>query len=244
MTTLQALWEYHEAYLELYNLKKAIAGTEAQVRYRKLRSQLSDLQNKQEALQKLVSEKGEELSKFDEMIAALEHKLEIELAEIDIMRNDSECTSIEAAESTKAVESLLNDVKRLKANMLQMLEQLSKLQKRLKDVNSRGVGAKKEYDIVKVKCEEEKTAQNENLARLMANIKAKETQVKDKAILKRFIAIQKLHLNPITTIENDKCSGCQMSLPTSLVYKVVSGHELIECENCGRLLCNREDLGA
>ena len=242
MTNLQALWEYQEAYLKLYNLKKTLAGSEAHVKYRKLHSRLLDLQGKKEALQKLIAENGAELAKFEEEISKLEGRLEIELAEIATMQNDPECTSDEAAESTKAFEELLNDVKRLKARIMRILDTLTKAQAKLQEVLSRGARAKKEYDALKIVCAEEEAAQKENMALLKTDIDLKAASVKDKALLRRFASIQKLHLDPIATVEDDKCSGCKMALPTSLAYKVVSGHELIECESCGRLLCNKEDL--
>ena len=62
----------------------------------------------------------------------------------------------------------------------------------------------------------------------------------DPALLKRYTAIRSNYTNPIATVENNQCSGCRMSLPTSIVKKVESGTGLVECENCGRILYNKQ----
>lgn len=242
MTDLQALWKYQEANLALDELKKQIDQSESHIKYKKLHRQLSDLQKKKVALQELLESSANQLKEFETSIEALEHRYELESAEVESMRGDDECTADEAQESAKAIESLLNDVKKQKAAMMKLVDTLSKAQAKLEEVLTRGGKAKKEYDEVKALCAEEDAAHKSSVAELKAVITERAKDVKDASLLRRFESIKKHHADPLAVVEDDKCSACKMGLPTALVYKVVSNHEIVECENCGRMLCSPEDM--
>ena len=55
-------------------------------------------------------------------------------------------------------------------------------------------------------------------------------------LVKRYKTIRKKHAVPLAKLEGERCGGCNMSLPTTVVRSVVSGTEIVECENCGRIL--------
>lgn len=242
MTDLQALWEYQKANLELDELKKKISQSESHIKYKKLHKQLSELQKKKVALQQLLEDNSGQLKQFESAIEALEHRYELESAEIESMQADEECTADEAQESTKSLEALLSDIKKLKASVMKIVDTLSKAQAKLEEVLTNGGRAKKQYDEVKAQCAKEDSEYKAQIAELEATIAEKAKGVKDAALLRRFESIMKHHPDPLAVVEDDKCSACKMGLPTALIYKVVSNHELVECENCGRLLCSGEDM--
>ena len=58
----------------------------------------------------------------------------------------------------------------------------------------------------------------------------------DAELLERYKRIKGRYAVPMAKVENNQCSGCNMSLPTSTVKRVATGEGIVECENCGRIL--------
>ena len=58
----------------------------------------------------------------------------------------------------------------------------------------------------------------------------------DAELLARYKRIKGRYAVPMAKVENNQCSGCNMSLPTSTVKRVATGEGIVECENCGRIL--------
>jgi hypothetical protein len=40
----------------------------------------------------------------------------------------------------------------------------------------------------------------------------------------------------VVALENDICTGCHMKVTTSTAVKTKGGREIVECEQCGRIL--------
>ncbi|MBN1163244.1 MAG: hypothetical protein JXB45_01575 [Candidatus Krumholzibacteriota bacterium] len=55
------------------------------------------------------------------------------------------------------------------------------------------------------------------------------------ALLNRYEKLAKRYKLAILPVSGDKCLGCFVKLPTSFFSSAYS-HELVTCENCGRLL--------
>ena len=104
-----------------------------------------------------------------------------------------------------------------------------------KETYAKAGKAKKEYDAVRKQCEDEIVAAQPELdaAKLAAQKRRAEV---DPALLKKYDSVKTHHAVPMARVENNQCGGCNMSLPTATVKRVVAGTGLVECENCGRIL--------
>ena len=59
----------------------------------------------------------------------------------------------------------------------------------------------------------------------------------DVSIMKRYNLIKKTLKDPVALIiEGNKCSGCNMQLPSGNLGSMKSGGKIFECDNCGRIL--------
>ncbi|MFR4008262.1 MAG: zinc ribbon domain-containing protein [Christensenellales bacterium] len=63
----------------------------------------------------------------------------------------------------------------------------------------------------------------------------------DPALLAQYQAIKKNRANPVALVENEQCQGCNMSLPSLTLSRLRDGKEIVECENCGRILYDRQN---
>ena len=107
-----------------------------------------------------------------------------------------------------------------------------------------GVGyaheAKKEYDTLRVTCEEERVSRQGELDRHDQNLE-KLSKTVDPALLERYNQVKLHHAVPIAKIVNSKCGGCNMSLPMVMLKKIATTDGIVECENCGRILYNTNE---
>ena len=100
---------------------------------------------------------------------------------------------------------------------------------------SLGGRAKKEYDRLKAVCEVEK---NESAAEITTATKEMETVERqvDPTFLAKYKRARVHHNMPVVPVVNEKCSGCNMSIPMAVIKKLTSQETVLECENCGRIL--------
>jgi predicted nucleic acid-binding Zn-ribbon protein len=42
--------------------------------------------------------------------------------------------------------------------------------------------------------------------------------------------------NPVARLNNDRCSGCNMQLPSSVIGSLKVNGNIVECDSCGRII--------
>ena len=236
MIDLKPLFAYQEAEKKMASAEAALRNTPARTRLNQLYRLLKNQQQLVTKLNDELHEREQQFQRMKEQVAKLADSLELEKSELEIMQADEESTSEEMAE-------LRGDLDALQRDMAACLREIGKsqqqIEKSLEDYQSaRSVysKAKKEYDSAKSVCEEEKasfSAESESLAREIEEL----GRAVDPELLERYNRA-KLHntAQPLAKVINSRCSGCNMSLPTSVIKKLESDNVIVECENCGRIL--------
>ncbi len=239
MTKIDDLWLYDQAQQAVAKIDNRLKTTPNRARLNKLHSFLTEQQAQAASLTKQIEAKGAALTRLTALCQDLERRLELELSEFSTMENDEECTAAEMTEARKSMEGLMDQITSARKDITDAISFLEKASTDYKETYAKAGKAKKEYDAVRSACEDEKAqAAPEREQAVAAADKLKEGI--DPALLKRYTSIRSNYANPIATVENNQCSGCRMSLPTSIVKKVESGTGLVECENCGRILYNKQ----
>ena len=232
---LEALWKYHEAVQKLDQLENRIKTTPQRQRLNKLHSFLSEQQSQIKATQSQIENRKAAVDRVSALFDELQHQYELEAGEFEIMEKDEECTAAEMTESRRAMEALVDKITGARRELFETLEWIEKAMGDYKNVNAKANKAKKEYDAVRIVCEQEADAAKPEVQALQAEVKKARTLV-DPAFLKKYDVVKTHYPNPIAKVENNQCAGCNMSLPTSVVKRVASSDSLVECENCGRIL--------
>ena len=58
----------------------------------------------------------------------------------------------------------------------------------------------------------------------------------DPRLMEEYNVIKKHIMPPMARLVGNQCSGCNTAQPSSLLSKIKSGAEIVECETCGRMI--------
>ncbi len=235
MTKLDTLWQYHEAAQKLDQLENRIKATPKRQRLNQLHGFLTEQQTQIKSTQTQMESRKATVEKLSSLFESLQHQYELEVGEFEIMEKDSECTAAEMQESRIAIEGLCDKVTGVRRELYDTINWIEKTMTNYKNINAKANKAKKEYDTVRVECEKEAEESQPEVDALSNEIKKLRALV-DPALLKKYDTVKTHHAVPMAKVENSQCGGCNMSLPTSVVKRVASSDEIVECENCGRIL--------
>lgn len=235
MNKLDALWQYQQAELEAGKIENRLKSTPARQKLNKLFAFLKEQQNAIAGIQKTLEGRQQTIDKLQSQVDELEHKYELEVGEFKIMLEDDECTAEEMTESRRNVEGIMKKAENARKELFDAITQIEKSAAEYKDTYAKAAKAKKEYDAAKAECEQEAAEAKPELdkAKAAADEAAKAV---DAELLSKYKRIKGRYAMPMAKVENNQCSGCNMSLPTSTVKRVASGEGIVECENCGRIL--------
>ena len=95
--------------------------------------------------------------------------------------------------------------------------------------------AREEYMACKEKYDERLKAEMPAIEAARAR-RAEAAKGVDPVLLKKYIALKEGKKVPTAKLVGSTCTGCNMMLPSAIVSRVASGTEIVECENCARML--------
>ena len=235
MTKLEYLLMYQKADLKKQQLENSLRTTESRQKLNKVTRLLRD---QQAAIQKLTEEAEAQSAALAKLLAlqeSLSHELELNCSEMETLEADEEVTAEELTEFRQDVERLNRELSRLEKEVKTLLEQLERISNDFQKARSLGGRAKKEYDRLKAVCEVEKTESAAGIQVATKEMETIERQV-DPTFLAKYKKARVHHSMPVVPVVNEKCSGCNMSLPMAVIKKLISQETVLECENCGRIL--------
>lgn len=239
MGKLDMLWEYQLRELEKDALERELLNTPSRVKYNKLHAFLLEQQKTISRVQKELQKKQAVMENLTAKMAKFITNLELENSEYEGMLKDEECTAAEITECRENYEKLLRELNTIQRELSALTTSIDTEMKEYKKTRAKASEAKKEYDQLRVVCESEL---NENDgARKELDRKAESAAKKvDVQLLERYKRVKTNHAMPMAKVENSQCGGCNMSLPMVVIKRVQSSDDIVECENCGRILYTAE----
>ena len=139
------------------------------------------------------------------------------------------------AEESKRLKKLSEKAAGLTESVKRILLSAEQTEKKLKEMTERAAKARDEF----AQCKE---AYEKRLKQAMPDIeearRKRDEAEKDVSpeLLAKYKNLRQHRIVPTAKLEGTKCSGCNMELPSALAKQVSSGKEIVECENCARLL--------
>lgn len=233
--SLEALWQYQQAELELEKLIREVKSTPSRQTLNKLHSFLTDKQTTINRIQRDLNERDARISVLSAQLETLLKDYELEQSELDIMENDSECTSAELSEAKHSIEELQGKVTQLSKELNSILEWVEKATEDINDTWSKASNAKRRYNALRAVCATEMENYKPRLDKARSLLDERRKAVSDE-LMEKYEMIKRNHTMPVARVENSQCSGCNMSLPFLVVKRVALGTQIVECENCGRIL--------
>lgn len=238
MDILQPLWAYHDACSDIARVEAELSSTEAHKKYVALHAELTDLQNKKNKLSSILDNSNLALVSLETEYIDLERRVPIEILELEKKQSLDDVTSSKINEVKNNLDDLLHDIKILKAKILKLAESIIKAQNQLQETLSRGTKVLRAYNKFGSICKEEIAAKAPELKKLNEVKKQCAAKVSPE-LVKKYDRVRGMHADPLAALNENKCSGCNMSLPTSTVQVIEEGNSIVACENCGRILyCN------
>lgn len=235
MSKLEALFIYRDAEQERNQIDAELRSTPARRQANRLYKALKDESETIKRLNAEIEVRSAQAKKLAEHTAQLQNQLELENSELETMLQDEETTAEEMTE-------LRGDIERLNKEIQQAAKEAKALAALLEtNVNEyRTTGVeytknKKEYDALRVTCEQEKAEAAQRVAAVDAKLEKLAKDV-DPDLLAKYKRSVLHNANAIVPVKDSKCSGCFMSLPMAVLKKLAQQDATVECENCGRVL--------
>ena len=226
---------YQKADLKKQQLENNLRTTESRQKLNKITKLLRE---QQVTIQKLTEDADAQQNALSKLISqqdSLSHELELNHSEMETLEADDQVTAEELTEFRVDVERLNRELSRLEKDVKGLMEQLEKTSADYQKARSLGAKAKKEYDRLKAVCEVEKAESAADITVATKEMDTVERQV-DPTFLAKYKRARVHHNMPVVPVVNEKCSGCNMSIPMAVIKKLNSQETVLECENCGRIL--------
>lgn len=167
----------------------------------------------------------------DEVVRLQEHLGDL-MRQVETLKGD-DLESIQRLES--AVQKLMGTITRYEAELAKMRKDAEARDKQQREVRVKAAKVKAEFDALKAAYDERYKEQAAELDRLKKRAKEAAKDI-DPKMLERYNAIKRHSTPPMAKLNDDRCGGCNMSLPSVVLHKIRSGSTAVECENCGRII--------
>ena len=235
MIDLTALLAYQEAEGKLAQAENAIRSTPSRVKLNQLHKLLKNQQASVAKLNEEMEQRAKQVEALTEQVKKLEERLELEASELESMQQDDGSTSEEMKELLGDIEKLGREMNARMRDVKYVQQSLDKAVEDYQNTRTTAGKAKREYDQLRVVCEKEKEDAAGELKSLADEIERIGKSI-DAPLLARYNKVKLHNAQPVAKVVSNKCAGCNMSLPTTVLKKLSLENEIVECENCGRIL--------
>lgn len=230
-----ALLDYQNADLEKQQIESAVKSTPNRVKLNKLAKFVKQQQATLAKLTEDLESYSAAIAKMTQQHKAILDRLDLENSEFETLKGDEECTSEEMTEFRHDIEKLQREAGNLDKDIKQTFRNLEASTEEYKKTWQQGVKAKKEYDQLKVVCQKEKDDAAVDMLAVDKKLEELEKRV-NPTLMNRYRRVRQHHNMPVVEVRDGKCSGCNMSLPSLSIRRLVAEDMILECDNCGRLL--------
>ncbi len=232
MEQLDLLWKYQEFDLIMDQHDQERKNHPLRHTLLKLKDYLIEQQGN---LVKLDQEANAKTQYFDRIQSEYERMLNL-LKEEQNKVASGEYTTLQQLEQLEKEGIALREKAVHKEDELKrLILELDSFVKNLGDIGHKIARAKKEYAEAKVAYDKEV----EKIQQAYNKVKEQRdqyTQKIDKALINKYKNIRSNRSPVISTLLQDRCGGCNMSLASLVLQNVKEKKRIIECENCGRFL--------
>ena len=229
---MQLLWDYQKADL-------ALSRFEATLKKSKTRSRLLSVRNAMVEQQDRAKKLDNDLRGAYSDCERISGEIEKIRSQISSLKKEAENCQDQDLRQIRLVLRAMDECNKTLGAMYKQVEQIFAMaegtETTLRDVRSKLVVGKKEFDELKEKHDKELAEAAEELERLRAAVKQQEPSI-PKELLEQYKKVKRTSVNPVAKVKDNQCGGCNMSIPSLMLSKLRSGEGIVECDNCGRIL--------
>lgn len=229
---LEKLWKYSQIDMEAERFKSEMQKAPNRLKLLKLRNFLVEQQNNMKRIEAEVASMTErmdalraEIAKYDGTVAELQKEIA-----------DAQDDSIAELEGLiEEAQKLTNVLGKYEQELQKMRKDAETRDRQQKDIRIRAAKSKAEYDQLKVVYDAEFKRDSEKLEQLKAKVEEASKSIEPE-LLAKYKEIRQQSMPPVAKLVGGQCMGCNMALPSAISRRISEGSELVQCDNCGRIL--------
>ncbi|MDD4105504.1 MAG: hypothetical protein GX123_07935 [Clostridiales bacterium] len=231
MNQFELLWDYQQADVEVDKVKKDIARSPQRLKLLKLRDNIKEQQN---FLKTLESEVIAMLDRIDVLQDAIGiHEDQLKQLQTKVQEQPP-ANSQQAREYVQETQKIINSLGDFDQETRRIRKDAADRDKKQRDIKRLAVKIKTEFDTIRDEYNMEFEQKSEELRRLQSIVDEKAKAI-DKEAMDEYNAVKQHSVPPMAKLVNDRCGGCNMSFPSSVLHAIKSGKK-VECETCGRMI--------
>lgn len=231
MSNLETLWKFQEADVECDKFEAGLRNSATYKRLSKLRSYLEDQKRILQKMNAAVEVRRQTIASTSERFDLYEKRYQEGMAKYENIDKEN---LEEISRYRKYFDQLAARVAQERKDFAQIVHVLEKEEAQLAEMRITIARARKEYDEVKAKYEEERSAAQGQLDELRA-VAQKASETVEPPLLEAYRRVKRNHSVPVALVNGNKCGGCNMELP-AVVARRLKEQDIVECDNCGRIL--------
>lgn len=227
---IQALINYQKEDAKLKKIEKTLAESEERKAAAIAKKYIEGVA---ESVNKLDDRAAELIAAYE---AATSEQVKLKEQETEIAESlDSAADEKEVQFLIKKAEELVSKIKSLGSKASKILAEIQKVVKEYLDVKKKTTAAQaqykengEKYNALKASFKEEKESVEKELASLKEKV--------DPTLMERYLKKREGKIYPVVyAVNGNVCGACGMELSMSELNKLKNG-EIIDCDQCGRLL--------
>lgn len=232
MDQLELLWQYQQVDIEVDRFEREMRSDPKRQKLIKDRDFLMEQQNVIKRIESEVAVMADRLEALQDEVVRLRDSV----GELASRLSDQEPTSLEETRAlSSTAQRLITSITRYETELTKLRKDAEARDRQQHEVRVRAAKVKAEFDQLKKTYDEEYKGQAGELEKLKER-SAKAAKEIQPDMLEKYNTIKRHSMPPMARLNEDRCGGCNMSLPQAVLHKIRAGSTAVECENCGRIL--------
>jgi len=239
------LKEQLSALLSLQKLDNEIA--EENARCNRLPERIQEKERQITNLEKKYQDEKDALKELQLRIKRREIDAKAVNDKIDKHRNELYGGKIsdikELKQLQKVIESLQGDCDKVEEDLLLLMEQEDAFRFKITKMEKELAESKAQLTEIKYQMEAEEDRIQQYIEKKRQEREKIAGKISDRVLMNRYLILwPEKNGEAIVEIEGSACSGCNLSLPSDILYHLQRGERLIICPNCNRILVWKEHV--
>ena len=232
MEQLEMLWQYQQVDIEVDRFEREMRQNPNRLKLIKQRDFLMEQQSVVKRIEGEVTVMADRLEALQDEVVRLRDAL----GELTAQLNVQEPESLEDTRTMIAsAQRVMTSITRYETELAKMRKDAEARDRQQHEVRVRAAKTKAEFDQLKRVYDEAYKAQTGELEKLKGKAE-KAAKGIEADMLERYNTIKRHSMPPMARLNDDRCGGCNMSLPSVVLHKIRTGSATVECENCGRII--------
>ena len=236
MSELDLLWSYQIADLAVDQAERKLRSLPERQALLKTRNFIVEQQDVVKGWEDDAPKVSDRIEKLKAYYSTVTDKLQAQMEELDDIEEyaEGDLTSLR-----NDVQQSINQLNRIEKELNQIVGNMANQQKRWAQIRGDLNKARKEYPELKDRYDRASVTINGEIIE-KRKVRDQAGESVSEPLLNKYKRIKQVRTPVLVHVLGEQCGGCNMQLASVVLRNVVSGENVVECENCGRIFYNRK----